>query len=364
MITALGIIPLVVFIRTIQRVFSVNINDNNHHPIADWTTNILDITNEKAQYNLMMASADIIFNLLTSEVFKWSRKNIIPCCPNENNRNARVNSTYPITLAIHFWSTFSNHVVVTAAAMYTLDSFTWTNYALKLIDKFNILSTIARLYAMTSINDWFKWSLATINNELQLSNKVKFCSNIFNNISNSINESYYFIKFITAVFGFGVITFSSNALKNLASLIAENGFELGYSKFPNKFFTWGMLGTATAMSLTDGLNLMLNNYKKSIWKPFVDGTKWIWNKATLCCFMNNSEYTQFDDDLAENGGIINHDDGIKKEILAHFANIEGQNKDLDALINKFKLLNISKINATQPPEKLLSRKFTMNHGLK
>ncbi|WJG70575.1 hypothetical protein [Spiroplasma ixodetis] len=67
---------------------------------------------------------------------------------------------------IHLWSTFSNHVVVTAAAMYyTLDSFTWPNYGWKLIDKFNILSTIARLYAMTTINNGFKWSLSTLNNE-------------------------------------------------------------------------------------------------------------------------------------------------------------------------------------------------------
>ncbi|WP_342266167.1 hypothetical protein [Spiroplasma endosymbiont of Villa modesta] len=62
--------------------------------------------------------------------------------------------------------------------MYTLDSFTWPNYGLKLIDKFNILSTIARLYAMTTINNGFKWSLSTLNNEFQLSDKFNCCLNI------------------------------------------------------------------------------------------------------------------------------------------------------------------------------------------
>ncbi|WP_400255364.1 hypothetical protein [Spiroplasma endosymbiont of Cleonymus obscurus] len=157
------------FAWTTQRVFSVNITDNKPHPSNDWITNILDVTNEKTQHNLMMASADIIFSLLTGEIFKWSRKVISSCCQTRSVANSPVNNSYFITSLIHLWSTFSNHVVVTAAAMYTLDSFTWPNYGWKLIDKFNILSTIARLYAMTTINNGFKWSLSTLNNEFQLS---------------------------------------------------------------------------------------------------------------------------------------------------------------------------------------------------
>ncbi|WP_342266170.1 hypothetical protein [Spiroplasma endosymbiont of Villa modesta] len=116
-IAALGIIPIVVFARTTQRVFSVNITDNKLHPSNDWITNILDVTNEKTQHNLMMASADIIFSLLTGEIFKWSRKVISPCCQTISVANSPVNNSYFITSLIHLWSTFSNHVVVTAAAM-------------------------------------------------------------------------------------------------------------------------------------------------------------------------------------------------------------------------------------------------------
>lgn len=82
-ISALGIIPLVVFARTAQRVLSVNITDGKEHTYEDWTNSILNITDEKTQYNFIMASIDIVFSLITSEVFKWSRKNIIVCCQNQ-----------------------------------------------------------------------------------------------------------------------------------------------------------------------------------------------------------------------------------------------------------------------------------------
>ncbi|WP_342217669.1 hypothetical protein [Spiroplasma endosymbiont of Amphimallon solstitiale] len=70
-----------------------------------------------------------------------------------------------------------------------------------------------------------------------------------------------------------------NALKTLASLVAENGFTDGCSIFPNNFFTLGILGTATAMSITDGLNLQLDNYKKPLLQPILNGAKWIWTKT-------------------------------------------------------------------------------------
>ncbi|WP_338957125.1 hypothetical protein [Spiroplasma endosymbiont of Tiphia femorata] len=286
-IAALGIIPIVVFAWTTQRVFSVNITDNKPHPSNDWITNILDVTNEKTQHNLMMASADIIFSLLTGEIFKWSRKVISPCCQTISVANSPVNNSYFITSLIHLWSTFSNHVVVTAAAMYTLDSFTWPNYGWKLIDKFNILSTIARLYAMTTS---------------------------------------YPLKGFIALVSFGAITFSSNALKTLASLVAENGFTDGCLIFPNKFFTLGMLGTATAMSITDGLNLQLDNYKKPLLQPILNGAKWIWTKTKSCCINNENDngYGSINNDNVEDGVVINNPKNDIKDLLEQQAITEAK----------------------------------------
>lgn len=335
-ISALGIIPLVVFARTAQRVLSVNITDGKEHTYEDWTNSILNITDEKTQYNFIMASIDIVFSLITSEVFKWSRKNIIVCCQNQSNTTSSENNSYTLTLAIHLWSALSNHVVVTAASMYTLDSFNWLSYGLKLVDWRNILSTMSRLYVMTVINNKFKWSLNTLNNELELSNKFKCCTSTFNQVINFINEANYLTKFITAWTSFGLITFSSNAIKTLSSLIAEYGKNLGLEKFPNKFFTWGMLGTSVAMTLTDGINLLLDKYKKPLWKTII----------------NTENALSFPDNSCDN----------ETKLLEQHVDIEAQSNNFNGLLEKYNLneekfydsldsqpwINVNEINTSEP----------------
>lgn len=104
------------------------------------------------------------------------------------------------------------------------------------------------------------------------------------------------------------------------------------------------------MSITDVLNLQLDNYKKPLLKPFLNGAKWIWNKTKSCCINTENDigYGSINNDNVEDGVVINNPENNIKYWLEQQAITEAKKTNLNGLFKKINSFNINEINEVQP----------------
>lgn len=145
------------------------------------------------------------------------------------------------------------------------------------------------------------------------------------------------MKILVAGTSFITITFISNGIKTFSSLVADDkDLITAWDDFDKIFFTYGMAATAVAITLTDGLNLMLDSYKIPIWRPIVNGTKngtkWFFNRAKSYFTNSENDIENVNTDIPENDPIVNDnfcDDLGQKMIM------EGKGKQKIELSEKY-----------------------------